>query len=355
MAEGANSDGIPNTFDPQPTLSRRPQTRSQAVEANVEACVEHNVEPSSVECCPAALSSDVPDAELKTQTTKRKPKESKTSPFFPLVINDQDLTKLKHTKSSPKKNVSRIPFPPLTAARFGLAQERVAHDPFRLLVAVMFLNKTRGAVAMPVFFQLMERYPTPLALANAQHDDVLGMIHHLGLQNQRARSVVRLAQAWLDLPPQAGRRFRRLHYPRKGDGSDVKPNETLGDDSEDPRVGFEVAHLPGLGAYAIDSWRIFCRDDLRGTTRGEASVPEQGYRDAADASDAPEWTKVVPQDKELRAYLRWRWLQLGWVWDPLTGARQRATQEELVAAGEGGVIIEDDGVNADDMNSLHVP
>jgi len=28
----------------------------------------------------------------------------------------------------------------------------------------------------------------------------------------------------------------------------------------------------------------------------------------------PEWMRVVPKDKELRAFLRWKWLKEGWNW-----------------------------------------
>lgn len=193
---------------------------------------------------------------------------------------------------------------------------------------------------MPVFFQLMDRYPTPEKLASAEHDDVLEIIHHLGLQNQRSRSVVNLAKAWLDHPPEMGKRYRRLHYPCKGDGNDVKPLETLDDESVDARVGWEIAHLPGLGAYALDSWRIFCRDRLRGVKFAD----EEAAANTKDIkpSSQPEWMQVVPQDKELRAYLRWRWLRVGWIWDPLTGKREKATENELKNAHGGGVIVEDD-------------
>ncbi len=46
--------------------------------------------------------------------------------------------------------------------------ECVAHDPWKLLVAVMLLNKTAGRVALPVFWTLMTRWPTPESLAQGQ-------------------------------------------------------------------------------------------------------------------------------------------------------------------------------------------
>lgn len=46
----------------------------------------------------------------------------------------------------------------------------------------------------------------------------------------------------------------------------------------------------------MDSWRIFCCDEFRGN------------------GDRDEWRRVVPKDKELRAYCRWRWAKEGIRW-----------------------------------------
>ena len=242
-------------------------------------------------------------------------------------------------KSKAGDKISCIPFPPLHATSFGLVQERLCHDPFRLLIAVIFLNKTRGSVALPVFYQLMERYPTPTDLAAANLSDVVDIIQHLGLQNQRAKKCINLAKAWLERPPEKGKRYRVLHYPQRDDGKDVRPDEIL--DEQDERVAWEIGQLPGIGVYAIDSWRIFCRDELRGLPTG---LPETLSPEAQEADTEKEWSKVLAGDKELRAYLRWRWLRNGWDWDPVTGERKKADEDELVRAGKGGVIYEgDDG------------
>ena len=169
-----------------------------------------------------------------------------------------------------------------------------------------------------------------------------------------------MAKAWVEREPERGRRYRRLHYPAKGDGRGVKEGEVLRDEGDvwvgengeverQERVGWEVAHLPGVGAYGLDSWRIFCRDELRGVggkheseKRGEGKEEggtKKGGQDTEDGVEE-EWKRVVPMDKELRAYLRWRWLKEGWVWDPLTGKRRRATEKEMRDAEDGGVIVE---------------
>lgn len=245
----------------------------------------------------------------------------------------------------------------------------------------------------------MKKWPTPDKLAAAEIGEVVQIFSTLGLQNQRAKKVVALAKAWVEDTPRKGRRWRRLHYPTKGDGADVGREEVLGDeddenDNEDDekreegenktkgneRVAWEVGRLPGVGSYAIDSWRIFCRDELRGLPHGLPSLDEltdasqteareEGHADNkkhANSHQSPqpekpnetpqekvnktlkdelskEWTRVLPLDKELRAYLRWRWLRVGYIWDPVTGAREPATAEMIKEAERGGVVVEEEG------------
>ncbi|KAI9674397.1 MAG: hypothetical protein M1817_001735 [Caeruleum heppii] len=181
----------------------------------------------------------------------------------------------------------------------------------------------------------MERYPTAENLAMADEGTVAEIIRHLGLQNTRARRYISLARAWVKTPPAKGRRYRKLHYPLPGCGKDIKPDEILED--EDERLGaWEIAHLPTAGPYAIDSWRIFCRDVLRGLSTG------WNGENAVRADHEAEWKRVVPMDKELRAYLRWMWLRDGWQWDPLSGSKVRASAELMERAQEGGIIWEEE-------------
>lgn len=261
-----------------------------------------------------------------------------TPPMTPPQISRKNTAKAsRFFPKPPVEKVSCIPFPPLDADSFGLVQERLCHEPFRLLIAVTFLNKTRGKVALPVCYDLFERYPTPEDLANANPGELGFLIRGLGLQNQRGARMIKLAQLWVGKPPQKGKRYRRLHYPRKNDGKDVKHNEPISDD--DPRVAWEIAHLPGAGAYALDSWRIFCRDELRGLPTG---LPRIFCPEMVEKELQKEWTRVLPLDKELRAYLRWRWLRLGWKWDPVTGERHQVEPAFLDKLRGGGVSFEGD-------------
>ncbi|KAL4869225.1 hypothetical protein BDV12DRAFT_85255 [Aspergillus spectabilis] len=164
-------------------------------------------------------------------------------------------------------------------------------------------------------------------MAAADPADLTDMIRCLGFQNQRAKKCIALAQTWLDCPPCRGKRYRKLNYPCKSDGRDVKPGESIED--SDQRIAWEIAHLPGIGAYALDSWRIFCRDELRDLAEdwkgSGATTPEF----------IPEWKSVLPQDKELRAYLTWMWLKEGCVWDRESGNKTQASGKVMRAARRG--------------------
>ncbi|KAF4152001.1 hypothetical protein CNMCM6069_002762 [Aspergillus lentulus] len=251
-----------------------------------------------------------------------RPRPPKVSPYFPKPLIDPD---------------SCLPFPSIDAPTFGLVQEQLAHDPFRLLIATIFLNRTRGGVALPVLFRVFDHFPTVHDMSKADFSQLVSMIHSLGFQNERAKKCIDLAKTWLDRPPTKGRRYRRLHYPRKMDGKDVGREECIGDDEDDTRVAWEIAHLPGVGPYSLDSWRIFCRDELRGLAK------DWKGNGTASADFEPEWKSVLPQDKELRAYLTWMWLKEGWVWDRHTGERNRASEKMMRAARRGGVAQEQDG------------
>jgi endonuclease III len=201
----------------------------------------------------------------------------------------------------------------LQESKYGLIQERIRIDLFALVVQAILWNQTTAKAGRPVLFKLLTTYPTPEMLANADPTDILDMIRHLGLQKIRSERLVRMAKAWVDAPPCPSRRYGVRNYPRPGDSPDVTNGELL--DVDDVRAGWEIAHLPGVGAYALDSYRIFYRDTLRGIEENDGHEPE--------------WKRVVPLDKDLRPYLAWRWAQEGWTWDPVTGHRERLTHVYL--------------------------
>jgi methyl-CpG-binding domain protein 4 len=219
----------------------------------------------------------------------------------------------KRTKTGPQRPHT-IPTPPgfpftLENAIFGLMQERIHTNLYALVVQAILWNQTHGLAARPVFFQLLNIYPTPLALSRAAIQTLTAILRPIGLQNIRAARLIALANVWVTAPPCKEKRYRKLHYPVHRCGADIGPREVLSQNDE--REGWEIAHLPGVGRYALDSFRIFHRDRLRG---GEG-----------EGSFEPEWKRVLPQDKDLRAYLAWKWEQEGWRWDMLTGKRSKIT------------------------------
>jgi methyl-CpG-binding domain protein 4 len=257
---------------------------------------------------------------IKTIRTPKKQRLATTSPYFPTPHRARPHF------------LSTLPFPPISRPTFGLMQERLASRPFDLLLATIFLNKTPGERAMPVCYELLSKYPTPADLAAAAVEDITAIIRHLGFQNQRARKIVGLAKGWTEREPVKGVKYRKLNYPEKGDGRDVKEDEVVFDDDE--RVAWEISHLPGLGPYSHDSWRMFCRDQLRGLSTGwNGEGGAEGFE--------PEWKRVLPKDKELRAWMTWMWMKEGWKWDCETGRRTKASDELMDLARGGGVVVEE--------------
>jgi hypothetical protein len=223
-------------------------------------------------------------------------------------------------------------------------QERLAHDDFKLLIAVTFLIRTPGRVAMPVFEAVIARYPTPEDLAAADPAGLAGMMRHLGLSVVRAAAIQRYARRWVEQPLSQEVRYGVKNYPRKGDGHDVRGGEVLPYEDLDPRASaWEVGYLT-QGPYAIDSWRIFCRDRFLGRLPPAGEEKEDGNGGVGGVGGGrggnefqPEWMRVLPLDKELRAYLRWMWMKEGWEWDPLTGEREVLSSKMQRAVNEGRV------------------
>lgn len=260
------------------------------------------------------------------------PKRKTKSPYFDTMDMLNPL-KIKYPRP-PRGTVPCVPFPRLDAPNFGLIQEDLATDPLRLLIAVTFLIRVKGKHSIPVFHDLVEKYPTPRHLAEADTNDIITMIRHLGLSAVRATAIQKYARIWIENPPRAGIRYGVKNYPRLGDGADVRTAEILSPD--DPRSSaWEIGHMT-QGRYAIDSWRIFCRDVLLGRAEDWRGKGREG-------EFQPEWMRVLPEDKELRACLRWLWMQEGYAWDPKTGEKDILPEDLRRAVNEGRVAYDDAG------------
>lgn len=270
------------------------------------------------------------------------------SPFFAEPATPRSGSSPSKNNRPPAGTVSAIPFPPLDAPCFSLIQEALCHEPFWLLIAVTFLIKTSGKLAIPAFHAVNERFPSPEHLADPGcAPELMDMIRHLGLVVNRTTAVQKYARGWIGNPPTPGVRYRVRGYDKREIDLDTGPRilgqaaEPCADGdagtaaAEEPDDAWEIGHLT-QGKYALDSWRIFCRDELLGRAQdwnGKGAAPEF----------QPEWMRVRPNDKELRACLRWMWMKEGWEWDPVTGDKKALRPEMAAAVNERRVEYDDTG------------
>ncbi|XP_029453384.1 methyl-CpG-binding domain protein 4-like [Rhinatrema bivittatum] len=205
-------------LDPKLSVSDR-ETDQQGV--NAAQCCDHKVFTSL---------KPQKDSFLKAQAEKRK-----TSPYF-------SSRSIKEALSPPKRKAFNKWTPPRSP--FNLIQETLFHDPWKLLVATIFLNKTSGKMAIPMLWEFLEKYPAPDVVRNADWKEISELIKPLGLYELRAKAIVRFSDEYLT---------KKWKYP---------------------------IELHGIGKYGNDSYRIFCVN---------------------------EWKEVHPQDHKLNKYHAWLW------------------------------------------------
>ncbi|XP_061187716.1 uncharacterized protein LOC133195790 [Saccostrea echinata] len=134
---------------------------------------------------------------------------------------------------------------------FHLIQESLYHDPWKLLVATIFLNRTTGRAAIPILWKFLNRWPNPDAARRGDWQSMARLLTPLGLHEKRAKIIIRFSDEYL---------------------------------TKDWRYPIE---LHGIGKYGNDSYRIFC---------------------------VKEWRQVTPTDNKLNDYHKWlseNWQTLG--------------------------------------------
>uniref|UniRef100_A0A8C6JRF8 Methyl-CpG-binding domain protein 4 n=1 Tax=Melopsittacus undulatus TaxID=13146 RepID=A0A8C6JRF8_MELUD len=166
----------------------------------------------------------------RTQVDRRK-----TSPYFSSKYSKED-------PSPPRRKARRKWTPPRSP--FNLIQETLFHDPWKLLIATIFLNKTSGKMAIPVLWEFLKKYPSPEITRTADWKEMSELIKPLGLYELRAKTIIRFSDEYLS---------KQWKYP---------------------------IELHGIGKYGNDSYRIFCVN---------------------------EWKEVQPQDHMLNVYHTWLW------------------------------------------------
>ena len=71
---------------------------------------------------------------------------------------------------------------------------RKTRDPWAILVAAFLLRKTTTTQVIKVYEEFLRRYPTPKALLLANEEEVKKLIRPLGIEHQRAKHLMELAE-----------------------------------------------------------------------------------------------------------------------------------------------------------------
>uniref|UniRef100_A0A8C2VGJ0 Methyl-CpG-binding domain protein 4 n=1 Tax=Chinchilla lanigera TaxID=34839 RepID=A0A8C2VGJ0_CHILA len=156
----------------------------------------------------------------------------------------KDLTseKMHPALSPPRRKAFKKWTPPRSP--FNLIQETLFHDPWKLLIATIFLNRTSGKMAIPVLWEFLEKYPSAEVARAADWRDVSELLKPIGLYELRAKTIIKFSDEYLT---------KQWKYP---------------------------IELHGIGKYGNDSYRIFCVN---------------------------EWKQVHPEDHKLNKYHDWLW------------------------------------------------
>ncbi|XP_038127277.1 methyl-CpG-binding domain protein 4 [Cyprinodon tularosa] len=220
------SENVADT-DAAPPHSKSDNKSNSVVVDNADGHEEEVLLDSSAGSC-----TPVRDSQNKS---KKLVSKRKTSPYF-------SGKPIKDGLSPPRRKVLRKWTPPRSP--FNLIQETLFHDPWKLLVATIFLNKTSGKMAIPVLWQFFERYPSAEVTQEADWKPMSELMKPLGLYELRAKSIIRFSDEFLN---------KQWRYP---------------------------IELHGIGKYGNDSYRIFCVE---------------------------EWRQVKPEDHKLNKYHAWLW------------------------------------------------
>uniref|UniRef100_A0A8C4QP54 Methyl-CpG-binding domain protein 4 n=1 Tax=Eptatretus burgeri TaxID=7764 RepID=A0A8C4QP54_EPTBU len=165
----------------------------------------------------------------------RKTQKRKSSPYFSARTDTKEVPTLQF-KAQRKWTPPKSPF--------NLVQEILFHDPWKLLLAAIFLNKTSAKLAIPALWEFLERYPSAQCARQAERDTLAQLLRPIGLFELRANTIIRFSDEFVT---------KKWKYP---------------------------IELHGIGKYGNDSYRIFCIN---------------------------EWKMVKPRDAKLNLYHTWLW------------------------------------------------
>lgn len=160
---------------------------------------------------------------------------TKKSPYF--KINTESLTSVK-LKAGSKWVPPRSPF--------NLLQETLYHDPWKLLVGIIFMNKVSGmeALGKDALWKFFEKWPSPQSAIKGDAAEMSSIIEPIGQHQPKVKTIKKFSEEYLR---------KNWRYPKE---------------------------LHGIGKYGNDSYRVFCVN---------------------------EWKHVKPVDHMLNFYVDWLW------------------------------------------------
>lgn len=68
-------------------------------------------------------------------------------------------------------------------------------SPYEILLAEIFLKQTRSSTVARILPQVLDQYPDPGSLAEADREDLIDLIHPLGLYNHRSKALMEIGAA----------------------------------------------------------------------------------------------------------------------------------------------------------------
>ena len=108
---------------------------------------------------------------------------------------------------------------------------------FQFLIAVIFTQRTKKQrLACQRAAECLAVYPTPEALSKALPEALSQYFGGLGLQNVKPPHLIKLAQAYVEDPPEQSRLRSK--------------------DKRGPRS--EISHLPQIGLSSVNTWLVYC-------------------------------------------------------------------------------------------------
>lgn len=194
--------------------------------------------PSTVEACPK-------EENLEEESTVDEDVNQEPETDFKPTENSEILSKyFLNGRFMPRPELHRdVKWTP-PKSPYNLVQESLYHDPWKLLIGTIFLNRTTGKAAIPLLWKFFNKWSNPDEARKADPAAVSKLLTPLGLNKKRAQIIIRFSDEYLS---------KDWKYPEQ---------------------------LHGIGKYGNDSYRIFCVN---------------------------EWKQVQPRDHKLNDYHNWLW------------------------------------------------